>query len=184
MKQIIIIVLLSSTFFSKVLGQQIENKINNKYLIALLYLKSNKEANIEIKRAFPYLVKKKEKFIEFIVREEMRFLPINFFTDKLKGKNYGIQLDQKFLDDQRLYKQQYEFPPYRNNLLNKVIAASESKIILTFSEPINNYLIVEMLDSRLNLSRKLKMGKSIQFLFIFNDEGLIEEVLNTFNHYN
>ncbi len=156
-------------------GVYAQDSINNKYLVSLIYLKSNKAINLEIKKTFPHAVKKREQYIEFNLREEIMFLPIYFFENQLIKKNFRIE--KEFITTRSLYNKRYGFSSYQYPLFGKLLEKSDSKIVLTFSEPIEDYLVAEMLDARLNLGSAIKMGPAIQFLFKFNDAGLIEDVL-------
>ena len=84
----------------------------------------------------------------------------------------------------QLFYNKYYFISFRSDFLKKVIQHSEpdkEKLYLTFSKPIDNYLIVELesLDPQLHP----KLGKVMQMLFKFNSNGLIEEGLYTWASY-
>lgn len=176
-RQIIIFVLLIG-FFSITYGQ---GSIDDKYLVSLIYLKSNKNAVSKIKKTFSYLTKKKDKCIDFNVSDQISFLPILFFGDQLEKQDIGIAFE--LVKDRNLYKEKFNFETYSLPYLKELIDRSDSRLILTFSKPIDNYLIAEFLDSELNIS-DIKMGHALQFLFKFSEEGLIEKVLYATPHYN
>lgn len=179
MKMVYLIIFLNSIIGTHAYTQ---DSINNKYLLSLIYLKTDYQINQQIKNVFPELVKKKDKVIEFKLRDEIWFLNIHLFQRQLNKQNYG--LDSAIINNWRFFEKEYYFKPFRVESLKKIIRPSDSKIILTFSKPFGNYLLAEMLDSRLLSSEARKFGKSMMFLFIFNSEGLIENVLHSSTHYN
>ena len=149
-----------------------QDAIDKKYLVALLYLKSDKEINHKIKWTFSYLDTSKGS-IEFIVNNEIWYHPLYSFSNNLKENDWGI--DSSIIDDKKLFKERYYFEPIKMPLFSKLLSPSDSKISLTFSKPFGNCLIGEMLDSGANATNSFKTGRAIEFLFIFNEDGLIKK---------
>ncbi len=155
--------------------------IDSKLLTALVYIKYNPDINEKIKKTFPYLIKKKENWIDFKINEELSFIPIYFFSYKLNEET--VRLSKELLTDRKKYKDQYFFNSYKINILSNFSKTKNSKIILTLSKPVNNFLIVEFLDAEANIG-SIKMGPALQLLFIFDPSGLINDVFTASPIYN
>ena len=155
-----------------------QDSIDSKYLHALLYLKTNEDVNKKIKWTFKksLKLKKKEKFVDFHIQKEIRFMNINQFESELKKKDYGIKEDKELLDDFKLYTEHYDFANYEEDRLGELISSPDSDLVLVFSKPTNNYLIAIMLDSRVTRDGKSLLGRSIMFLFVYDEHGLVKDV--------
>lgn len=173
----IVVAILFSLFCLKGSGQ---DSINNKYLLAIIYLKTNGEINKDIKKAFPYIGNKRDRFVDFNMNNEVWFLPIYFFDNQLNRNSYGI--DTAMIRNRSSFKEKYYFEHFQYSIFNKIMDSKNSRLLFTFSKPSDNFLLAEMIDTQLGASNELKIGPSIQFLFIFKD-GLIEKVFCTRNHY-
>jgi len=152
-----------------------QDAIDKKYLISLLYLKSDKEINGKIRSTFFYHSDTSNAQVEFIVHDEIWYHPLYSFSTYLKENDWGI--DSSIIDDKKLFKERYYFEPFKIPLISKLLPPTESKILLTFSKPFGNYLLGEMLDGRVNSTNSFKTGRAIEFLFIFDANGLIKKVL-------
>jgi|GEM_PF-1517487 len=156
--------------------------LDNKYLIAIIYLRTNENINSEIKRIFRRPSKKKNKYAEFNISDQITFLNIWYHRAALKSNNLGIE--PKLINDPNLYAAKYEFKSYNNELLGSLVKKPESNLYLTFSEPVEDYLLAEMTIYDPKTFPGIKMGKAMQFFFKFNSNGLIESVLYTGVQYN
>lgn len=172
MKYIAIIMLTFLVFQAR---SQSLDTLDSKYLVALIYLKTNEKAKSAIKRSFRYLIKKREKCINFNVSNQVDYLGIWYFYGQLKQNNYGIP--EEFIENSSLYDEKYKFDSYQNNSLGKLINKPDTRLYLTFSKPVKNHLVAEILDKEVSKSKKYKLGASVQFLFKFNKDGLIEDVI-------
>jgi hypothetical protein len=147
-----------------------------KYISVLTYLRTNVHANEEIKIIFNRFIKKKDKFIEFNLSNRIDFIGIQDFKEDLQSDNFGI--DTTLINNARLYRVKYFFDSYRSDFLKKIIQQPmESKLFLTFSKPIDNYLIAELGNFDPDINVTTKFGKGLEMLFKFDSSGLIEAIL-------
>jgi hypothetical protein len=156
-----------------------QDDIDGKYLMALLYLKTNEDINKEIKTYIQTNSKKKEKFINFKVSSRIEYIRFNYFDDILKNKEFGI--DSTLFEDHLLFDSAFTFPPYEVSGLDDIIDSKNSKVILYFSKPMDNLLVAEIRHENSNFG-KYKMGNVVILLFIFKG-NLIDEVHSTMLHY-
>lgn len=166
-------------------------------LIISLYCKSQNDDNIyKYQLVYSYLLKDdylKEMFYirdidNIYVYDSIVYLYKNNFFDLLKVEEKIQKRDeQKFLSvldslDEKNYFQSYYFK-YKS-LINNY--SNRNNLILVFSRPIDNYLIVEVFKNyklAQNLSDMLTFNKSILYLFYFNEDK-ITKVLKTKVIYN
>jgi hypothetical protein len=183
MKYIVLIVLVVNFFSHKMCAQS--SSLDEKYLIALLYLKTNKNINKEIKKNFKKSIKftKKEKIIDFNLSSKIEFIPINWFEevyikDSLQRETI-INIDS--------FNIKYKFITYENKVVPRLFNNdNNNSLYLTFSKPVKNILLGELkvnYDKKINNSG-LKIGRAMQFLFIFDNTGCIKKVLHVTFHYN
>ena len=164
-----------------------QSSIDNKYLQAILYLKIDKSTNKLIKHTFRNEFDEKEKFIKFNILNRIEYLKIGRFRDKLRKNNHGISTD--LIYNPQLYDSIYYFEPYTIPLLDNVLSKNNSKIYLTFSKPINNYVVAEIMynhyqnpyDQSTNIY--FKSGTHISFIFFFDSNGMIKDVVKRVGHY-
>jgi hypothetical protein len=161
-------ILLTLTTFSQVDSER-------SYLLATLYLKSSRVLNEEIKETFSYKFGKKDHCVDFKIKGEVWFLPLYFFADQLQANNLGV--DTGLIRNREMFKAKNYFEPFKAPSLEKFLPEMNSSIYLSFSKPFGNFLIAEMLDEGFGGTNTVKMGKGIQFLFVFNNEGYIENVI-------
>lgn len=156
--------------------------LTSKLLAAIIYIEHSNEIKLELKKTFTYLKKDINKKFSFKINDKLNFIPIYFFSHKVRREN--IQISDELLRNEEKYKMHYSFDEYSVKVLSSFPTSSSTNIILNFSQPINNYLIVEFLDSRANISKSLKMGPALQILFVFGSEGQIIEVYSNSTIYN
>ncbi len=152
--------------------------LDDKYLIAIIYLRTNEAANEQMKQTFQKLARKKSRYVDFNIHDQITFLEIWPFQSQLLEQGLGI--DKGLVSNENLYRSKYRFKPYTNELLASLMKKPESKLFLTFSKPVDDFLLAEMTTFYPNI----KMGKAMQFLFKFNSNGLIEKVLYSTLQYN
>ena len=148
-----------------------------RYLSVLTYLRTNTGINTSIKSQFFKGQKnhKKDKFVHFQINDSVTFLNIYDFLDQLYLKEIGISQD--LISNPQLYKDKYYFKPYKSEFLSKIDEDSTSFIYLTFSKPIDNYIIVEFGNMNPKLYGVKQWGLGLSILFKFNSLGLIEDKL-------
>lgn len=155
----------------------------SKYLAALLAIRTSLEINEEIKRVFPRATRKRDEYVDFLVSENVEYLALyDFFGDKAKSfiiDSLGLESSGRGGS----YDRKNQFESYRIPCLGRLMPPSESVLILTFSEPKDDYVIAEFLDARYNKSI-IKMGQSLQILFLFDDKGLVRDVKFSARLYN
>ncbi|MBN8687590.1 MAG: hypothetical protein J0M10_11235 [Chitinophagales bacterium] len=148
-----------------------------KYLAVVSYIRTNYAVNDKIKLFFPHAAKKKQLFVEVGLYEKISFLNISGFEVRLKEKKYI--LDEKIITNPNLYYDKYYFTPYISSFLEQVKWQSESKLFLSFSKPIDNYLIAEITDFNPGKYGGSKFGKGMKMFIKFNTMGLVEDILYT-----
>jgi hypothetical protein len=113
------------------------------------------------------------------------FSPINDFRNKIDYNTIGI--DSVLVNNIKSYSEKYYFEPYESIFLKELNIKSNSNLYVSFSNPIENYLITEIrIDNNdiLNGTTDLKRGPTLEVLFIFNEEGLVEKVYTASTYYN
>ncbi len=157
---------------------------NQKYLLAVLHLKSDSALQQRVKSFFKKVWKKKE-VIDFNVSPNIAFIaPILIgYTDI--NDSYLDSL--KDLSNIQTYRETYRFPAYTNSFLKKVFPEDSHTMTLVFSKPIENHLVAEMqhrVIAQSNEGASTKIGYTFQFIFTFDSEGVIEDVISKPAVYN
>ncbi len=95
-----------------------------------------------------------------------------------------LGITEEMKNDEKLYYNKYFFESFISDFLQKLAQSNESKLFLTFSKPVENYLVIELgnFDPKINL--KSKYGKAMLMLFKFDSSGFIENVLYSGVAYN
>lgn len=158
-----------------------DTAIERKIMLAVIYLKSDKNITKEIERTYSYCLDSTQDYIDFKVNDELWFQSLYYFENKLKGNTRG--LDSSLVVNKTLFDNKYSFTPYKLSFLSSIGSFSKGRILLTFSKPFGNYLLAEMLDTGYGASNKYKIGKSFNFLFVFNSQGGVEEVIRFMSYY-
>lgn len=141
-----------------------------KYLTILTYLRTNSQVNEKIKMVFPGYFKKKEKYIEFNLSATITFVGILDFGDRLKKYASSDSL----LNDRNKYYNKYIFYPFKSDFLKNIMEQNDSKLFLTLSKPLNDFLLVEITSFNPELYGGRKFGKGIDIFFKFNAMGIVE----------
>jgi hypothetical protein len=157
-----------------------QDSIDRKYLVSLLYLKSNKDIINKIKQTF-FNSGTSNDSIEFVIHNELWFHPLYSFNFYLKQNNWGI--DTTIIENKKIFYEKYYFEPISVPLISKLLPSTNPKILLTFSRPFENCLIAEILDRRRNSTNQLKTGKAMEILFIFDENDLIKKVFTISPYY-
>jgi hypothetical protein len=153
-----------------VYSQTNDTIINNKYLSALIYLKTNESIanrmSIFYKKWGKNKENKKKEIIDFNVSKYIKFLPIHYF--KQEG---GL--------DTKSYHKKYYFKYKENLFFEKIIPRTKTELFLVFSKPIDNYLVAELVinDSGFEIDLVDNVtGPVMQLMFIFDDNNIIIDV--------
>ncbi len=155
---------------------------DSKYLMSITYLRTNAAVNEKIKDNFPEQTHKKDKFVEFNLFDKVSFLGITGFWKSLKEKKYLS--DEKYLSNADLYSDTFYFEPFESSFLKRLSWEGRGKLFLSFSKPIENYLVAELTEIDPKLFVIHKYGKAMQFFFKFDSLGVIEDVLYSGSVYN
>lgn len=162
-------VLLLFVFLAPAYGQ--DKAIDGKYFSALLYLKTNKQINDDIHSNFRRLAgKKKITFVEFNVSNKVEFLDLAPFKERIAISKKGIPFDH--LDNFDSYRKDYYFVPFYTQL-NKVIKPNESKLHITFSKPMDNYLVLEIRTANPKFSINSKSNVKMRILLTFDENNIV-----------
>lgn len=171
--------------FPNLIGQECKDY---KYLVAILKMETSTEINNEIKRIFKKDLKRKSRKkskIEFNVSNRINYLPLyktfNRKLDSIFFSHYYLSYKDEKLEEK--HDRQERFKPYKSKCLTRLIPLKDTFLELRFSKSRESYLIAELLDKRINQGQ-IKYGKAIQFLFLFDDSGVITKVYNTARMYN
>jgi hypothetical protein len=123
------------------------------------------------------VLKKKQLFVDFGLYEKVTFLNIAGFEARLKEKKY--LLNDTLINNPNLYYKRYYFIPYESEMLRQLKWNTESKLFLSFSKPIDNYLIAEVTDFDPNKYGGSKFGKGMKMFIKLNTVGLVDDILFT-----
>lgn len=165
-------------FTSSINGQ--DNK-DQRYLAALSFLQTSPEAKKEIKQAFPKLLRGKKSCPQLAVDSLVQPIPLYFFDGEIRPEELG--LPDSLIKNAQGFNKEYGFEPYVSQYLSLVSMNQQPKMVLIFSRPINNFLVVEILDRRLYTGR-FKQGPALQALFLFNKSNKVADVFFTKTRYN
>ena len=146
-----------------------------KYFEILTYLRTTKHVNQQIKEYSDHLIKTKDKYVEFNVSPWIDFLGIREFRNIVNPDSVGIS--KELITDEESFYRTYYFKSYKSRLLDSIIERNDSKLFLTFSNPIGNCLVVELLNFNTEMFRGRKFGRGVKMLFIFDTAGGIKNVL-------
>lgn len=140
-------------------------EINSKYLVSIIHLQSDKELNKKIKKTFKKETRK-NKSINFQISEKIEFLDPEVFDQELKKDGFSFSImDQAIKNKNEI------------NHFRKVLSSEKGKdeIFIHFSKPLENLLIVELSNKDFG-DQRIKLGKSLRILFLFNEKGFIKKV--------
>ncbi|TAE47184.1 MAG: hypothetical protein EAZ06_09545 [Cytophagales bacterium] len=170
MKKIILVII---SFFNLI---SVKSQSNNdcRYLMVITYLKSDSAIIQKVKNTF--LGKKKNKVgLDFSVHKGIQFLDLSSFKlDSIECKPL-----LKYLGNEK------KFNPYNSVFLEKLKLKSNTTYHLIFSEPIENYLVVEFCNyAPPEINRKIKFGLGLRILFRFDEFGIIDYVVSSRVAYN
>lgn len=164
-------------FVWDIYSQTEDEIIDNKYLSAIIYLKTNDEIVKKVNNFHGYWLKNKKikqsYVIDFNISKYIKFMPINDFTEEDSNRA-------------KSYREKYFFKSEENLLLEKILPKSDSKLYLIFSKPIDNYLCAEFI---LNTGFEIDLvdninGPVMRLMFIFDNNNVIKEVKQYISYIN
>jgi hypothetical protein len=155
-----------------------------KYLSVLTYIRTNTDINKRIKTFFPWAAKKKEKYVEFNLSDRVDFIGISYFREKIMSDTLKYRISEKLLTSDKEYYNRYFFESFKSEFLRNIVERNSSSLFLTFSKPIDNYLVVELGNFDPGINQKVKYGKGMQMFFLFDESGVITSVLYSGAAYN
>ena len=147
---------------------QAQENLEKEYLIALIHLKSNEALNAQLNDFFNQSVNSQNQFIEFKTVSKIDFFEIQNIDSLI---NLNLDLNTKELLNNY---NEYRFKLFRNHLVKKLVPNPDAQFKLTFSKPMQNHLLAELRPI------KKKFKKKVQLLFIFDENGLVRNVLTLY----
>jgi len=169
LKNIVLTIILFSSMSNMLLSQTIDQK----NLVSIIHLESNENLKKEIASFFKIKFSKKTN-INYQISKKVSFINIEMFKNELKCCYENLSFDYKELDQKGKFKEKYFFESEENSF-QKVLPANSNGLIIHFSKPIGNLLIVELSNHDFDLS-PIKLGKGLQIIFLFNNEGFVDRV--------
>lgn len=166
--------------FSNLLSAQ-ETSLGEEHFKALVYLNNESIVQEKLVQTFQYLQRRKRHPILYTIGPTTEFLPIYFFHYQLTDDD--ISISAEFLDNRDLYREEYPAALVEQQIIVPSESTRSTKVSLTFSPLIKNYLIAEFLDSDANIGA-IKTGRALQVLFIFDQDRNIAKVLFASPIYN
>jgi hypothetical protein len=139
-------------------------QIDNRYLVSVIYLNTNKRVADRVNRFFDKEVSKRSKSISFYIDDSVRFIDVRPFIELVKKETLGTE---------HLLEAENKFSPVKTDFLGQLIPAGEEKLMLIFSKIYGNMLAAEVTTS--DPSEKIKFGKGYRILFVFDDRGIVSK---------
>jgi len=173
---LIIIVLFSNSV--NIMSQEIDNK----YLLSIIYLRSNLEINKEIKEFFKKDISKNAKYVPFHISNEICYIDIEIFKDSIL--EFDSKFDAAIIVSKRDFEKEYGFTTFKLEILKNLLPVSDGDLTLYFSKPIGNILVMEFTNFHMSANSGIKFGKGFRILFQFNERGTIENVYRKTFIYN
>jgi len=176
-KKIIFTILLCFCAINLSMSQEIDKK----YLVSIIHLQSNHSLDKEIRFCFKKMVPKKGPVL-YKFSKEISFIDIGVFKKDLKEYSGKLPFDVRVLETKGKFKSKFNFEPHSNEF-DKLLPTNNNGLILHFSKPIKNILILEISKSDM-YSSAIKFGKGLRILLMFNDEGFVEKTFTKNIVYN
>lgn len=162
--------------FSFAQQSQKVDSLDNKFLTALLYLKTNNDINQKLVGFHNKWISekklKKNQIVNFNLLEYVCYLPI---------PDLNIEVDQL------VNRTQKKFEIEHHKLFDGLVPKSSSKIYLIFSKPQSNYLVAEFVINSSGQEIDLidnKTGPAFHLLFLFNEYDCVDKVFISYSYYN
>jgi hypothetical protein len=148
-------------------------QIDNRYLVSVIYLNTNKNIADRVNRFFDNVVSERSKSIPFYIDDSVRFIDVKPFIALVKKET---------LDSEHVLEAENKFSPVKTDFLGQLIPAGEDKLILIFSKIYGNMLAAEVTTS--DPSGKIRFGSGYRILFVFDDRGMVSKTYEQAFLYN
>lgn len=171
---------LSVVFTGRVKGQEC---LGCYFSAAILTVETDAELQSKIKMLFPKLTHR-NKQIKFRISTRIEYIPLyNMF----EGSEERVVIDSLTHKPLTLppskYDEMQRFESYNYPNLEQLSPTPDADLMLRFSKCRPNYVVAEFLDGRMNYGRT-RYGKVLHILFVFNDEGFVENTITSSYTYN
>ena len=146
--------------------------------MTLAYLRTNLKINERIREIFvkhKVISKKSDRYVEFRLSDKIQFISLSRFLDSLNSEELGIN-KESFLNSKVFYDKFY-FARYNSTFLSKLIEQNSSKLYLTFSKPVGNFLLAGIANADPEINGYGSFSLGLTMLFIFDNSGFIKRVL-------
>jgi len=121
---------------------------------------------------------KKSKHVEFNIIDKIQFFSLSMFKyGDTFLQPFELGIDQKLIDSSKLYREKFYFEPFESPFLKKISYPNNSHLFLTFSKPVENYVIVELCNIKNYPNSIRRFGLAMSILFIFDSTGFIQKTL-------
>ena len=158
-------------------GNIFAQKIDSKYLTALIYLKTDTSINQEIQKFKKHWLKKEVNNNDFNLSEYISYMPVPYLDEKLEDNDFEVNA--------QLHKEKYYFDTEQNIKFKGLIPFVKSNLYLLFSKPINNYLVAEFaINTTGNEIDMIENGPIIHLLFIFDENDLVKNLYVSYSYFN
>lgn len=158
-------------------------EFDNKYLISIIYIKSNDALKDEIRSFFKKDIPKKSSEISFHVSDKITFIDVYPYRDEI-APILNSKLGFSVFDSKEGFKKNYMFEPVESGYMKELLPTSSQNLTLQFSKPIDNFLVAELMNFDSNKTNGIKFGKGLRMLFVFNKKGLVDRVYTKSFIYN
>ncbi|MEM7374971.1 MAG: hypothetical protein AAF587_40635 [Bacteroidota bacterium] len=156
---------------------------SEKFLTALFHLQKSEEINKDIKQVYKKYAKMECKTVKINLGSKVRFHKL-FSSAYDPSELSRLGADLTFHDND--FIKQNRFNPFGNPILAGIIEKNDSRLFLTFSKPIDSFLLAEitLYDPGDYSDTFPRHGTIMQILFKYNSQNLVEEVLTAVVHAN
>lgn len=149
--------------------------VDNKYLIAIIAIKSDQKLDREIRSFFSKDIPKESNFVSLHIAKKISLIDIEPFREEIANIDQS-SIDISVFEAEDAFTAMYGFSPFENKILGGLIPAKHENLILYFSKPIGNFLAAELTNFDMDLTSGVRFGKGFRILFQFNQKGLIENI--------
>lgn len=153
------------------------------YASAALYVQNNESLQNEVKSLFPKLTRKK-KSVKFRIDTRIEYMPIySSFQESVELSLLDSLTHRDSETPLPSFDLAQRFEGFELSKLSDLMPADDIPITLRFSHCDSKYIAAEILDGRLNYGR-IRYGKVLHILFIYNDKGFLESTVTSSYTYN
>jgi len=161
------------------------------YKTAIDYVKNNRtELNTQWWSLFKKRQKKNNQIygkvkMNFVISPRLCFRPILIFRDNISKLDSITHHTTEEINNHSLYESKYWFDSFVSDYIDsnvsphdKCLKDSSNTLIITFSKPVNNYLIAEVCAEKERFDKCYVRiwGRSLWIIFIFSSKNLLKKV--------